>query len=252
MDDERNEMDERVIDVADVEVRFDDVVAVDGLDFAVRRGERVAVLGQTGAGKSTLMNLLIGALAPTSGSVRVAGLDPVEDWSAMQGKIAIAFQGPRLLPWRTATGNVAVGLQVLGVGREQRTTKAKDWLRRVNLGDALDRFPSQLSGGMRQRVALARAFAVEPEVLLLDESFSALDEVTASRLRADFLRVAEEARTTSVIVTHSIQEAFELGHRVVVLRKPAVVAHVYTSADHDLSDPYAVAHLRHEVHELMA
>jgi NitT/TauT family transport system ATP-binding protein len=241
----------RVIDVAGVDVRFGDVVAVDGLSFAVHEGERVAVLGQTGAGKSTLLNLLVGALRPASGTVRVAGLDPVADWAAMQGKIAIAFQSPRLMPWRTAVANVALGLQILGVDKAERVRRAEQWLDRVHLRDAVHRYPAQLSGGMRQRVALARAFAVQPDVLLLDEAFSALDEVTAARLRADFLDVAEEAGTTAVVVTHSIQEAFELAHRVIVLRRPATVAATFETAGHDLTDPTAVEELRRQVRALM-
>lgn len=242
----------RVIDVSGVDVRFDGVAAVRDLSFAVHEGERVAVLGQTGAGKSTLLNLLVGALTPTSGSVRVAGLDPVADWAAMQGKIAIAFQSPRLLPWRTAKANVALGLEILGMDKAQRLRRAEEWLERVHLDDAMTRFPAQLSGGMRQRVALARAFAVQPEVLLLDEAFSALDEVTATALRADFLAVAEDARTTAVIVTHSIEEAFGLAHRVLVLRRPATVAASFRTDTIDLTDPVRVHDLRTEVRALMA
>jgi NitT/TauT family transport system ATP-binding protein len=241
----------RVIDVAHVDVRFGDVLAVRDLSFMVHEGERVAILGQTGAGKSTLLNLLVGALAPTSGTVTVAGLDPVADWAGMQGKIAIAFQSPRLLPWRTARANVALGLQILGMPREERLRRSDDWLARVHLGDAANRYPAQLSGGMRQRVALARAFAVQPDVLLLDEAFSALDEVTAARLRADFLEVAKDARTTAVIVTHSIEEAFGLADRVMVLRSPATVAATFETADLDLEDPVAVMALRTEVRALM-
>lgn len=242
----------KVIDVINADVHFGNVTAVDDLSFTVHEGERVAILGQTGAGKSTLLNLLIGALAPTSGTVHVADLDPVGDWAAMQGKIAIAFQGPRLLPWRTAKTNVAVGLEILGVDKAERLRRASEWLERVHLGDAMTRYPSQLSGGMRQRVALARAFAVQPDVLLLDEAFSALDEVTAGQLRADFLSVAEDAGTTAVIVTHSIEEAFGLAHRVLVLRRPATVAATFETSSIDLADPVRVQELRDEVRELMS
>lgn len=242
----------RVIEVDRVQVHFGDVVAVRDLSFVVHEGERVAILGRTGAGKSTLLNLLVGALKPTSGRVRVGGLDPVADWAAMQGKIAIAFQSPRLLPWRTARTNVALGLQILGVGREERLRRADEWLERVHLGDAGKRYPAQLSGGMRQRVALARAFAIQPDVLLLDEAFSALDEVTASQLRADFVEVANEAGTTAVIVTHSIEEAFGLAHRVLVLKRPATVAATFDTSTIDLNDSVGFANLRREVWMLMS
>ncbi|MQY14511.1 Taurine import ATP-binding protein TauB [Streptomyces sp. RB5] len=240
-----------VIELKDAHVSFGDVVAVDKLSFQVNPGERVAILGQTGAGKSTIMNMLVGALAATSGTVRVVGLDPVADWHALRGKIAVAFQDARLLPWRTAHANVEMGLQFLGVDRRKRRDIAAEWLERVGLGHALTRYPHQLSGGMRQRVSLARALSVDPGVVLLDEAFSALDEATSVQLRGDFVRLAQTEKFTALIVTHSIEEAFEIADRVIVLGRPAKVMATYDTAEYDFSEPGSFETLRKTVSEMM-
>lgn len=239
------------VSLTDVAVRFGDVTAVEGLSFDVRTGERVAILGRTGAGKSTVLNLVVGNLAPASGQVRVVGLDPVRDADAMQGRLAMAFQSPQLLPWRTALNNVTLGLEVLGISKNERTDRATRWLERVHLDDALDRYPAQLSGGMAQRVSLARAFAIDPDLVLLDESFSALDEVTSAALRSDFVELAEQAEQSALIVTHNIQEAFEVAHRVLVLARPAKCVGEFITAEHDLEDPSVMSALRESVRGLM-
>lgn len=237
--------------LSEVTVRFGDVTAVEDLSFEVKTGERVAILGRTGAGKSTVLNLVVGNLAPSAGQVRVVGLDPVRDADAMQGRLAMAFQSPQLLPWRTALGNVALGLQVLGVRKDERVARASRWLEQVHLQDALDRFPAQLSGGMAQRVSLARAFAIDPDLVLLDESFSALDEVTSAALRSDFVELAEQAAQSALIVTHNIQEAFEVAHRVLVMARPARCVGEFATAEHDLTDPAVMSQLREAVRDLM-
>lgn len=241
-----------VVTVDDVAVWFGDVEAVRGLTLRVEPGDRLAVVGQTGAGKSTFMNLLVGALAPTSGTVRVVGKDPYRDHDALQGLMSLAFQTPRLLGWRTAEENVAVGLEILGVPRKERRERSQEWLSRVGLGHATKRYPSQLSGGMQQRVSLARAFVIEPQLILLDEAFSALDEVTATTLRTDFVELCEATGTTSVLVTHSIEEAFTVGTNVVVFASPAQIVGRYDAKDHDLSDSTTMAALREEVRTRMA
>lgn len=246
-----NDTTSTAVSLTDVTVRFGDVTAVEGLSFEVKTGERVAILGRTGAGKSTVLNLVVGNLAPASGQVRVVGLDPVRDADAMQGHLAMAFQSPRLLPWRTALDNVALGLEVLGVDKRERILRATQWLERVHLEDALDRYPMQLSGGMAQRVSLARAFAIEPDLVLLDESFSALDEVTSAALRRDFVELAEQASQSALIVTHNIQEAFEVGHRVLVMGRPAQCVGEFVTVEHDLEDPTIMSRLRESVRDLM-
>jgi NitT/TauT family transport system ATP-binding protein len=244
--------DDIVIDVRDVSVRFGQQTAVDRLNLEIRAGERVAILGQTGAGKSTLLSLLVGSLKPTSGSVRVSDRDPVESGNALRGTMAMVFQQPSLIPWRTALGNVEVGLQIMGRSRAQRRSRAQEWLTRVHLSGAEAKYPVQLSGGMRQRVALARAFVTEPQLLLLDESLSALDEVTADSLRKDIIELADATGTTAVIVTHNIAEAFAMAHRVLVLAKPAQIVAEYDTSTVDLEDAVAFVQLRRDVHALMA
>ena len=239
------------VSLIDVTVRFGNVTAVEGLSFDVRTGERVAVLGRTGAGKSTVLNLVVGNLAPAAGTVRVVDLDPVRDADAMQGRLSMAFQSPQLLPWRTALDNVALGLEVLGVDRRERLARATHWLERVHLQDAVDRFPAQLSGGMAQRVSLARAFAIEPDLVLLDESFSALDEVTSAALRSDFVELAEQASQSALIVTHNIREAFEVGHRVLVMGRPARCVGEFVAVEYDLENPTIMSRLRESVRDLM-
>lgn len=216
-----------VIEFNGVQHYFGNLLAVEGLDLQVKHGERIAILGRTGAGKSTLLNLLIGNMAPTSGTVRVEGLDPHAQRKQLQGKIGMAYQQPRLLPWRTAFKNVALGGEILKQSKKHREDAARHWLGKMHLGDSLDLYPNQLSGGMRQRVSLARAFAVDPAFVLLDESFSALDEVTSKTLRSEFVELADEEKITSVIVTHNIEEAFELAHRVILLGKPARILSEY-------------------------
>lgn len=233
-----------------VRVEFGGQVAVDDLSFSIKVGERVAIVGATGAGKSTVLNLIAGNLAPTSGEVRVLGLEP--SGRELQGRIAIAFQTPRLLPWRTALANVQTGLDVLGVPRRQKHDRSRSWLSRVGLAEAHSKYPFELSGGMKQRVSLARALVVEPELLLLDEAFSALDEYTAMTLRAEFNALIHETGVTTVIVTHSIEEAFELSDRVLVFGAPARIQNEYRRSECDFDDPAVVEAARENIHETLA
>jgi len=239
-----------VVRIDNVSVRFGDRVAAAGLTFEVAAGERVAILGRTGAGKSTLLNLLIGDLAPTTGSVRVDGADPHAQHRQLQGKIAMAFQQPSLLPWLTALDNAAVGLEILGHGKKRSREIAREWLDRVHLGHAANLYPSQMSGGMRQRVSLARAFAVQPRLVLLDESFSALDEVTANQLRRDFIELCEQTSASALVVTHSIEEAFQLADRVLVFGSPAQILGQYAAARYPVGSDEFIA-VRQEIHQLM-
>jgi NitT/TauT family transport system ATP-binding protein len=199
------------------------VVAIERLDLEIARGEVVAIVGQTGCGKSTFLNILIGLERPTAGELWIDGRLPYEDFFAFRGRIAAVFQQDRLLPWRTALENVALGLEILGVPPVRRWALAEEWLERVGLGPFRDAFPNELSGGMRQRVALARAFAVDPDLIVADEAFGHLDEVTAHQIRQEFLRLVREHGKTAVLVTHQIEEALQVGERVVVFGKPATV-----------------------------
>jgi NitT/TauT family transport system ATP-binding protein len=198
--------------------------AVDSLSFEVARGEIVAVLGKTGCGKSTIFNLIAGLAEPTSGRIAVEGENPFGDFSKLRGKIGIVFQGDRLMPWRTAIDNVLLGFEILGVDRTRARAIAQEWLARLGLAGHENDYPHALSGGMRQRVSIARALAVDPMLILCDEPFSALDEMTAGRLRAEFLRLVRDSAKTALFITHSIEEAMEVGDRIMVLHRPARIA----------------------------
>ena len=199
--------------------------AVDDLSLKVRTGQMLAILGKTGCGKSTIFNMIAGLTEPTSGTVRVSGRDPFAEFDWFRGRLAIVFQNDRLLPWRSAIENVELGLEMLDVAAAERQRTAQLWLTRLGLGGHENDFPHALSGGMRQRVSIARAFATNAKILLCDEPFSALDESTAARLRAEFVRLVKENGKTAVFITHSISEALEIGERIVVLKRPAMIAY---------------------------
>ncbi len=199
--------------------------AVDDLNLDVRPGQMLAILGRTGCGKSTIFNMIAGLTEPTTGAVRVSGRDPFAEFDSFRGKMAIVFQSDRLLPWRSAIQNVELGLEMLDVPAAERQKTAQLWLTKLGLGGHENDFPHALSGGMRQRVSIARAFATNADILLCDEPFSALDESTAARLRAEFARLVKENGKTAVFITHSISEALEIGDRIVVLKRPAMIAY---------------------------
>jgi NitT/TauT family transport system ATP-binding protein len=202
-----------------------ELLAVDRLSFEIGKGEIVAVLGKTGCGKSTMFNLLSGLIEPTSGKIDVVGHDPFREFEYFRGKIGIVFQNDRLMPWRTALDNVLLGLEILDANRERAEAVARQWLTRLGLGGHENDYPHALSGGMRQRVSIARAFAVEPEILLCDEPFSSLDEMTARDLRSEFLRLVKQDGKTAVFITHHINEAIDVGDRVLVFHRPARIAY---------------------------
>lgn len=217
--------------------------AVRDLTFEIKRGEVVAIVGRTGCGKSTTFNLLLGLLSPSAGSVHVMGREPHVEFDWFRGKVAVVFQSDRLLPWRSAEDNVRLGLQILGRERGGREV-AREWLRRLELGGAENAFPHQLSGGMRQRVSIARAFALDPDIVLCDESFTALDEITADVLRGEFLQLVRQEGKTAVFITHSITEALSMGERILVFGSPGHVVEEVTAPDHDDADAVAACRRR--------
>ncbi len=210
-----------VISLQGVRKQFGDHRVIDNLSFDVREGELVTLLGRTGAGKTTVLNLIMGTTRPDAGGVTVAGYDPFGQFKQLKGRLAVSFQTDRLLPWRTAVENAELGLLILGEDRAVARKKASQWLARVNLGGAENKYPHELSGGMRQRVALARALAVDPKLILLDESFSQLDHITSQELRKDFCSVARDFGKTCLMVTHRIEDAIEMADRVIVLGQGA-------------------------------
>jgi NitT/TauT family transport system ATP-binding protein len=197
------------------------ISAIADLSFTVRSGEYVAIVGPTGAGKSVLLDCLLGLKYLDGGQIRIDGQRVENFVREKKGHITRIFQEDRLLPWLSATDNAAFGLQIQGVPRAARREQAARWLDAVGLSNFKEALPRELSGGMRQRVNIARAFAPNPELVLLDEPFSALDDVTASRLRQDFKSLAQSQQTTFLIVTHSIDEAIFLANRILVFGAPA-------------------------------
>ena len=225
-------------------------VAVDRLDLQIGRGQLLALLGKTGCGKSTIFNMIAGLTEPTSGDVTVDGRNPFREFDSFRGKMAIVFQGDRLLPWRTAVQNVELGLEMLDVPADKRRETALRWLGTLGLRGHEHDYPHALSGGMRQRVSIARAFATDANILLCDEPFSALDEMTGRTLRAEFVRLVRENGKTAVFITHSINEALEIGDRIVVLKRPANIA-----IDLPLTSATPVAEkeaMRHQIQSVLA
>ncbi len=199
------------------------ITAIQDLSFRIRKKEIVSFVGKTGCGKSTTFKLLTGLEAPTEGRIVVDGSDPHADFGDFRSRFGMVFQTDRLLEWRTSLQNVTVGLEILGYEKAKREEIGRKWLNEVGLEGYEAAYPHQLSGGMRQRVAISRAFSVDPDILLCDEAFGHLDEITAVHLRQVFRRLVEETGKTALVITHDIKEALELGHRIVVLGRPARV-----------------------------
>ena len=199
----------------DVTFRYPNGVrALDGINLDVAAGEFVSLIGPSGCGKSTLLRLVANLLQPESGRITIAGQHPSR--ARVARKIGMVFQEPALLTWRRALSNVELPLELSGTRDLTGRQHAREILERVGLGDMADRLPNQLSGGQRQRVALARALLQEPEVLLMDEPFGALDQITRDEMNAALLRVWETTGITVLFVTHSLAEAVYLSDRVAV------------------------------------
>jgi NitT/TauT family transport system ATP-binding protein len=195
--------------------RSGEVVALDDVSLEVAAGEFVSLIGPSGCGKSTLMRLVADLESPTAGSIAVFGKTPQR--ARLDQDYGIAFQQAGLLPWRTVRQNVELPLELHGAGRAERRDRVTELLELVGLADFGDRHPDQLSGGMQQRVAIARSFAERPRLLLMDEPFGALDEMTRERMQTELARLASESGAAVVFVTHSIPEAVFLSDRVVVM-----------------------------------
>jgi NitT/TauT family transport system ATP-binding protein len=189
------------------------LLALDDVDLEIRKGEFLALVGPSGCGKSSFLDMVAGLATASGGSVAIDGR-AVEGPGLDRG---VVFQGYALFPWRTVQENVEFGLEVLKTPKARRQETARRYLILVGLGGFEDRYPHQLSGGMRQRVAIARALAFDPEILLMDEPFGALDTQTRERLQLELLRIKHETRKTVLFVTHSVDEAVLLADRVAVM-----------------------------------
>ena len=202
-----------ILTAASLTHRFGDLLTLDDVSFAVEPQEFVALVGPSGSGKSTLLRLLGGLLLPTSGQVVFEG----QPLTGPRRRLGFVFQKANLMPWRTVLGNVTLPLELQGVPAAEAARRAQELIDLVGLTGFESSLPRGLSGGMEQRVAIARALVHNPDVLLLDEPFGALDALTRERMGAELLRIWEARKKTVVLVTHSIPEALLLSDRVLVL-----------------------------------
>jgi NitT/TauT family transport system ATP-binding protein len=189
------------------------VIALESVDLTIRRGEFIAFIGPSGCGKSTLLNMVAGLLPASGGSARLSGAAIIEP----SRKVGFMFQTPVLLPWRTVEENVLMPAEVFGTRDTETRDRAREVIASVGLADFRDAYPRQLSGGMQQRVSLARTLTYQPEVLLMDEPFGALDEFTREAMNMELMRITRAAGITVLFVTHSISEAVFMSDRIVVM-----------------------------------
>ncbi|MEA2517970.1 MAG: NitT/TauT family transport system ATP-binding protein [Chloroflexota bacterium] len=207
--------------------------ALEGIDLDVAQGEFISLIGPSGCGKSTLLRIVGDLTAPSTGTVTVNGKTAQQ--ARRDRDYGMVFQAPVLFDWRTVEDNVKLPLEILGWDGARRTARAREMLELVELGEFVDHHPFQLSGGMQQRVAIARALAFAPAILLMDEPFGALDEMTRERMNSEVLRIWQQTGTTILFVTHSIPEAVFLSSRVVVMSaRPGRITNV---VDVDLPRP---------------
>ncbi|WP_099737930.1 ABC transporter ATP-binding protein [Comamonas sp. 26] len=239
---------------AQAAIEFDDVslrfispdgtatLALRNFSMSVARGEFIAIVGPTGSGKSTTLNLVTGLLQATVGQVRVMG-KPVD---GIDPRIGFVFQADAVFPWKSVRDNVAAGPIFRGTPKAQAMTLADEWIHRVGLANFGNHYPHQLSGGMRKRVALAQTFINKPEILLMDEPFSALDMQTRTLMQDELLRLWSGTGGSVVFVTHDLEEAIALADRVFVLTaRPATLKRVY---DIDLPRPRVMSQVRYDPH----
>jgi NitT/TauT family transport system ATP-binding protein len=203
------------------QIEFDEVtksygtgrLVLQSVDLKVLKGEFVSIIGPSGCGKSTVLRLISGLTPPSAGTIRVDGMTPVD----ARETISFIFQDATLLPWRTVKQNVGLGLELERVASKRRDEKVASLLQLVGLGDVATAYPRELSGGMKMRASIARALATNPRLLLMDEPFAALDEMTRDRMNEELLRLRAEQQWTAIFVTHSVAEAVFLSTRVIVL-----------------------------------
>jgi NitT/TauT family transport system ATP-binding protein len=213
--------------------------AVKDVSLAIEDGEFVSVVGPTGCGKSTLLNVAAGLLRPSTGTLRVFG----ESLTGINRRAGYMFQSEALMPWRDALGNVTAGLQFRGVDPGEAAERGRDWLARVGLDGFADRYPHQLSGGMRKRTALAQMLILDPKILLMDEPFSALDIQTRQLMENELLELWSANRKSVIFITHDLEEAISLSDRVIVL-SAGPATHPIGDFTIDLPRPRDVAEIR--------
>ena len=224
-----------MLEILSVDARFishlGELDALEAVTFDVKRGEFVCLVGPSGCGKSTLLRIIAGLLPAVSGEIRIEGQRP----TGPTNKVGLVFQQPTLLPWHTVRDNVALPLQIRGRSESEIEARVAELLALVGLADFGKEYPANLSGGMAQRAAIARALAQDPEVLLLDEPFGALDALTREYMAGELLRIWERNQRTVLMVTHNVEEAALLADRVVILS--ARPGHVVDIVDVPLDRP---------------
>jgi NitT/TauT family transport system ATP-binding protein len=231
------------------------VIALSNIDLKIRRGEFVSFIGPSGCGKTTLMRVIADLERQTEGHITVNGVSPQE--ARLARAYGYVFQAPALYPWRSVQSNVTLPLEIMGMARAERAKRAARYLEMVGLTGFERKFPWQLSGGMQQRVSIARALSFEPQLLLMDEPFGALDEITRDHLNEHLIRLWAQTRKTVVFVTHSISEAVFLSTRIVVMSpRPGRIIEVIDSAlpgerSLDLRDTPEFLAVAHRVREAL-
>ena len=224
--------------------------AVGDVSFEIRPAETVILLGPSGCGKSTMLKAIAGFIGIQNGRITFAGR---EDLRPGPDRAVVFQEFDQLFPWRNVADNVAYPLRVNGRSKEEAKEIASRFIDMMGLTRAADRFPHHLSGGMKQRVAIARAFALEPDMLLMDEPFGSLDAQTRSRLQRELIDIVDRTKVTTLFVTHSIQEALLLGHRIVVLsHPPSVVKEIVDVTDVKEPDSDEFVRIRRHLRELLA
>jgi NitT/TauT family transport system ATP-binding protein len=213
--------------------------AVENVSLTVADGEFVSVVGPTGCGKSTLLNMAAGLLQPSQGSVHIYG----EPLTGVNARAGYMFQAESLMPWRTALQNVMAGLTFRGVDKSTAQAQAEDWLRRVGLGGFGDRYPHQMSGGMRKRASLAQTLVMDPDIILMDEPFSALDIQTRQLMENELLALWQSKKKSVLFITHDLDEAIAMSDRVVIL-SAGPASHPIGEFTIDLPRPRDVAEIK--------
>ncbi|CCQ97043.1 conserved hypothetical protein [[Clostridium] ultunense Esp] len=234
--------------VENVEKGFEGKIVLKKVSFCLDSHEFICILGQSGCGKSTLLNLIAGYLQPDSGSITVNG-SPVKGPSKSRG---VVFQDHALFPWFKVIDNIAFGPSVQGKSKAEAREIARNYLKLVGLEEYADSFPDQLSGGMKQRVGIARALASDPDILLMDEPFGALDILTREMMQKELLRIWLELKLSVLFITHSISEAVHLADRILVMKNGRVAETFQVTMDRprDISHP-EYAELVHSIQKLL-
>ena len=226
------------------------VTAFEGVSLRLARGERVALVGPSGCGKSSLLRAIGGFLAPSAGRITLQGGVAVK--APSPDRMMVFQEFDQLLPWRTVAGNVRFALRAArGLARTEADETARRWIARVGLAAFADAYPHTLSGGMKQRVAIARAFAIQPDILLMDEPFAALDAMTRRQMQDELLRLCEETQATVMFVTHDIDEAIRISTRVLAMTPhPGRIAAEFTTGE--TATAALERDIRHVVHQTRA